>query len=389
MAETETKQPTAAPTDLPRAEAALPVPVARQAITAEDDSRVGVLGRQLTIEQIELLKRTVAKGASDDEIAVFAHVCNRTGLDPFVKQIHAIKRRVKDEETQQWREATAYQIGIDGFRLIAKRTGEWNGTLEPLFFDAGGNARTVWLEKKPPVAARVGVKVKGVSEIIYATVLWSEYVQTKKDGTPTKQWAEKPVVMLGKCAEAAALRKAFPQELSGLYSHEEMAHLDESDEPVERPPVMATKAASEVPAVVLEDGDVELRFGTLFGRRLSTLTLEECARLVVGWSDPDRFRAASERLGDDVAQAIASAFQRLNKAAKEAKDAEGAAATQAAVTALPDGIARMCAVLAKGMKLAPDAAEDLRQFVLDHPEAEALVAAASQPQPAAPAGAAE
>jgi phage recombination protein Bet len=158
--------------------------------------------------------------ASDGDLSVFFHQCVRTGLDPFAKQIYMVGRW--DNRAN----ATRYtiQTGIDGYRLIADRTGLYAGSDE------------TWTEiDGRPVTATVTVRkvVAGTLCEFTATARWEEYVQTGKDGKPMGLWAKMPHRMLAKCAEALALRKAFPQDLSGLYTSEEMSQADNQSQQAE------------------------------------------------------------------------------------------------------------------------------------------------------------
>lgn len=164
-------------------------------------------------DKIDLLKRTICKGATDDELDLFIHACNRTQLDPFMKQIHAVKRWTDGKEVM------AIQTGIDGYRLIAERTGKYVPGKECAYTYKDGRVFSATAYVKKLAADNQW------HEIAY-TVYWDEYAAKKKDGSLTGMWRDKPHVMLGKCAEAAALRKAFPADMSGVYTKEEMEHAD-------------------------------------------------------------------------------------------------------------------------------------------------------------------
>lgn len=157
-------------------------------------------------EQIQLIKNTVAKGSTDDEFKLFLYVCKKRGLDPLARQIYFIKRG----------NSGTIQTGIDGFRLIADRNGGYAGQDAPIFQYSADNERvvsaTVTVYRIIANGERVGFT---------ATAFYVEYVQ-KKDGKPNSMWHKMPHSQLAKCAEALALRKAFPNDLSGVYTDDEM-----------------------------------------------------------------------------------------------------------------------------------------------------------------------
>ena len=167
-----------------------------------------------TRNQIDLIKRQVAQNCTDDELQLFLYQCARTGLDPLSRQIYALERR--ERQGDQWVRRMSIQTGIDGLRLIAERTGRYAPGPETTFeYDGGGSLRraTAYVKK---------LTADGTWHKVPASAFWTEYVATTRDGSPTRIWREKPHVMLGKCAESLALRKAFPAEMSGLYTSEEM-----------------------------------------------------------------------------------------------------------------------------------------------------------------------
>ena len=182
-----------------------------------------------TPDQVQLISSTIAPGCTNDELRLFAYACQRTGLDPFSKQIYAIKRGGK----------MTIQAGIDGLRAIAERTGQLDGS-QTEWCGEEGDWRDVWLASKPPAAAKTTIWRKGSQHPFVGVARYADY------NAGQGLWSKMPAAMIAKCSEALALRKAFPADMSGVYTTDEM---DQATEPV----TVTTEAAPALPAVKAKD----------------------------------------------------------------------------------------------------------------------------------------
>jgi len=199
-------------------------------------------------EQMTDIMRAMYPGASDATLAVFFYQAKKMGLDPLARQIHLVPRDGK----------FVMQCGIDGYRTVADRTGLYAGSEEA--FDGGASQFDLIAKgvKRPTTATVTVFKiVAGVRCPFTATAAWSAYAPS---GKAAFMWEKMPFLMLGKCAEALALRKAFPQDLSGVYTDEEMHQAGPIvDAPKPAVPIKAVSAlAVEAHLVKDESEDVTL-----------------------------------------------------------------------------------------------------------------------------------
>jgi phage recombination protein Bet len=157
-------------------------------------------------ESLQVLKKTVCADHSDDQVKLFLMYCQTKGLDPFAREVFSIIRKGKQ----------TFQTGIDGLRSMAEDTGQYDGC-ELYWCAKDGKWVDVWLEDVSPYAAKAVVSRRDCAKPFVAVAKWSEY---KPD--EDWMWRKMPSNQLAKCAEALALRKAFPRKLGGLYASEEM-----------------------------------------------------------------------------------------------------------------------------------------------------------------------
>lgn len=175
-------------------------------------------------QQAVLQQSGIDNQVTGAELSAFLHLCQRTRLDPFSRQIYLIGRW----DSRQQRKVYTPQTSIDGYRVIAHRVvAEQSASLgyeDTLWCDQNGQWRDVWLPDAPPSGVKVTVIRNG--QRFSAVALFREYVQTGKGDKPVGLWGKMPAGQLAKCAEALALRKAFPHDLAGVYTAEEMAQAD-------------------------------------------------------------------------------------------------------------------------------------------------------------------
>ena len=182
---------------------------------------------QWTQEQTALISSTIAPGCTPDELKLFSYACQRSGLDPFSKQIYAIKRGGK----------MSIQVGIDGLRSVAERSGQLDGSATFWIGDTEGSQWSdVWLGSKPPAAAKTIIYRKGCSHPFVGVARFQDY------NAGQGLWSKMPAAMLAKCSEALALRKAFPADMSSLYTADEMEQAETVTVTATPPPALAPAA---------------------------------------------------------------------------------------------------------------------------------------------------
>lgn len=242
-----------------------------------------------TPEQTQLISSTIAPGCSNDELRLFAYACQRTGLDPFSKQIYAIKRGGK----------MTIQAGIDGLRAIAERTGELDGSTTE-WCGEDGQWSDVWISSKPPAAAKTTIWRKGSAHPFTGVARFADY------NAGQGLWSKMPAAMIAKCSEALALRKAFPANLSGVYSADEMEQ--QAVEPVTVTAVVdapgdakiynAGKAAIAKADTLEKLADVTKRMESR-REQLSASQYEDLLRLAVEREDELMPKAQEDPFADD------------------------------------------------------------------------------------------
>lgn len=212
-------------------------------------------------KQLAVLKTLGVQGAGQGDLDIFFNYCQRTKLDPFARQIYMINRGGK------W----GIQASIDGLRIVAQRSGNYGGQTPTQWCGEDGVWTDVWLSTTPPRAARVGVYYKDVTNPTWAVAKWESYAVPQNP-----IWKKMPDLMLAKCAEALALRKAFPNDLSGIYTSEEMAQADVDKKPAEAKPV------AQIQQVVEYSPEMIAKAESILGIIANTFEIDELRKI---WAD--------------------------------------------------------------------------------------------------------
>lgn len=183
-----------------------------QAITNPNEL-VELEGVKITRSQIDLIKRTIFIGADDDEMRLYFYECRRRGVHPMDRLIYPVVRKDKTGNRR-----VTFQMGIDYLRAAGEETGRYVGQ-KPMQYGTPIKQGEInvpeWAEA---IILRKDPETGEVVEIPHRTY-WKEYYPGEDLGF---MWRKMPMNQLGKCAEAGALRKAFPRKLGGLYINEEM-----------------------------------------------------------------------------------------------------------------------------------------------------------------------
>lgn len=192
-------------------------------------------------KQLAALRQLGAEDAPEGDLQVFFHYCQATGLDPFAKHIRLRKDRQKNA-AGQWENRWSIETEIDGYRVIAHRAAKRDGVElsygPPIWFDAAEGEHKIWLGEDPPAGAARTVYKNG--KPFPAVIRLKSFAKYTKDGQLQALWAVMPDHLIGKCAEAQALRMAFPHDLEGIRLAEEAG--SNGHAPPQPPPALSEQA---------------------------------------------------------------------------------------------------------------------------------------------------
>lgn len=211
------------------------------------------VARKFTPEEVALIHRTQMSGASKDDVALFVATCERTGLDPFARQIMPSSRNT--QRNNVWVTVWTWIVTIDGLRKIAVDSGDYEGQEGPFWCGPDGVWHEIWTKADPCYAAKVLVHRKGFRVGLSGIAKYDAYVQKKKDGNPNQVWATLGDHMTAKCAEALALRRAYPNEMAGLYTEDEDVVIAATT-PVEEEPKGNEWTKDETDSAICSVGDL-------------------------------------------------------------------------------------------------------------------------------------
>lgn len=185
-----------------------------------------MVNRAATLSDHQLKALMGGKGNERDRL-LFRSTLERTGLDPYAQLIYPQFRKSKEWVNGQpeWVDKMTIQIKIDGLRSVASASDLYTGQVGPFFCGPDGKWKDAWTEAEAPVAAKVGVCHKQFAQPLYAVARLQEYAQfevAEGRNILAGLWLKMPTTMLAKCAEALALRRAFPNLFANIYLEEEM-----------------------------------------------------------------------------------------------------------------------------------------------------------------------
>ena len=221
-----------------------------------EKNAVGPAIGQLDSDQLEqlMLANIIPQGTPKEQVQIFATVCQEKSLSPFQKQIYLLpfKKSKGQAPNKTWETHYACIVGIDGYRTIAERTGKYAGNDDYRFDNGKTEFECRNADQKNPVTATATVyKIMNGQRVPYsATVSWESYYPAQAG--KAFNWNRMPYLMLGKTAEALALRKAFPEALSGLHSEDEMGGFEETKDPQEVAALEKSAAACQAAKVKVD-----------------------------------------------------------------------------------------------------------------------------------------